>query len=449
MERKYQVFISSTFNDLKEERMEIMEALTNLGHIPVGMELFNAADDTQWAVIKRRIDESDYYILILSDRYGSLDSDGVGFTEKEYEHAIEMEKPVIAFIREENAINALEFEHRESNNREKLDGFRKKLEKRLYKKWINKHDLSKKFYASFIELIKDHPQSGWIRYELINEEKTDQYNQLFNDNQKLSDENRFLNTTLTDIKNELSKFKEIENKAESIVNILPQKEYYLGEFKFNGIELVSIFGNFVAIEGPLSKIVDSIQKFLKVQIQDEEHSIFQNDDSIKYIVGSFACLGLIEIKSETHILHRERREGKKDRKNDTDTESYYDKRDEIENLQTVFPTPLLSEVYNKIYADNIDSIFISNENYEYARMAKRLKGLTNFEKDVWSEHRDEYKKRKIDSIIAEFIGLAKWSSYDEKNNFYAMDFYNDSKALGELLSKANEVLQKMKNESSA
>jgi hypothetical protein len=135
MEKKFQVFISSTFNDLKEERVELMEALINLGHIPIGMELFNASDDTQWGVIKRRIDDSDYYILVLSDRYGSVDEDGIGFTEKEYDYAISIGVPVISFLRDQASIENLPFEFRESSRRDALDKFKKKLSIRLYKHW--------------------------------------------------------------------------------------------------------------------------------------------------------------------------------------------------------------------------------------------------------------------------------------------------------------------------
>jgi hypothetical protein len=58
---KYQIFISSTYEDLKEERDRVIRAVLEMGHIPVGMEMFNAADESQWNIIKRRIDECDYY----------------------------------------------------------------------------------------------------------------------------------------------------------------------------------------------------------------------------------------------------------------------------------------------------------------------------------------------------------------------------------------------------
>ena len=45
MNVKYQIFVSSTYEDLKDERAEVIKACLNMGHIPVGMEMFNAADE--------------------------------------------------------------------------------------------------------------------------------------------------------------------------------------------------------------------------------------------------------------------------------------------------------------------------------------------------------------------------------------------------------------------
>lgn len=43
MNKKYQVFVSSTYEDLKNERQEIVEAILDAGHIPAGMEIFGGA----------------------------------------------------------------------------------------------------------------------------------------------------------------------------------------------------------------------------------------------------------------------------------------------------------------------------------------------------------------------------------------------------------------------
>jgi hypothetical protein len=73
MQKRYQVFVSSTFTDLKDERQAVLKAILELDHMPAGMELFPATDDSAWQLIKDVIDTSDYYALIIGGRYGSLD----------------------------------------------------------------------------------------------------------------------------------------------------------------------------------------------------------------------------------------------------------------------------------------------------------------------------------------------------------------------------------------
>ena len=65
MKRKLQVFISSTFSDMIEERQAAVAAVLKAGHIPAGMELLTAGDKSQMKTIERWIDESDVYMLIL------------------------------------------------------------------------------------------------------------------------------------------------------------------------------------------------------------------------------------------------------------------------------------------------------------------------------------------------------------------------------------------------
>ena len=64
MEKKYQIFISSTYKDLIEARSKVRDAILSMMHFPVGMEMFNAADEEQWEIIQETIDSSDYYPFI-------------------------------------------------------------------------------------------------------------------------------------------------------------------------------------------------------------------------------------------------------------------------------------------------------------------------------------------------------------------------------------------------
>jgi len=77
MDKRYQVFVSSTFTDLEKERQEVMQALLELECIPSGMELFPAANEDQWSLIKKVIDDADYYVVVVGGRYGSLGPEGL------------------------------------------------------------------------------------------------------------------------------------------------------------------------------------------------------------------------------------------------------------------------------------------------------------------------------------------------------------------------------------
>src|SRR5580700_11457418 len=98
MEKRFQVFVSSMYQDLQEERQEVMHALLELDCIPSGMELFPAASEDQWTVIKTVIDECDYYVVIIAGKYGSVVfCSDQATTEREYRYALEKGKPIIAF----------------------------------------------------------------------------------------------------------------------------------------------------------------------------------------------------------------------------------------------------------------------------------------------------------------------------------------------------------------
>ena len=79
--RKFSIFISSTYEDLKKERQALIGVALENNFIPVGMEQFHAAPTSQWNVITKMIDESDFYLLVVGGRYGSIDEEtGISYT---------------------------------------------------------------------------------------------------------------------------------------------------------------------------------------------------------------------------------------------------------------------------------------------------------------------------------------------------------------------------------
>lgn len=162
MDKKYQIFISSTYEDLKDQRDQAVKSILLMGHLPVGMEMFNAADDTQWEIIKGHIDNSDYYVVILAYRYGSEDATGVSYTEKEYDYALEKGVPCLGFVIDSNAdwSPKLMAQGEQAN---KLLAFKEKIKSRMVNFWTNSDNLSLKITASLAQAFNTKPRTGWVR----------------------------------------------------------------------------------------------------------------------------------------------------------------------------------------------------------------------------------------------------------------------------------------------
>ena len=168
MEIKYQVFVSSTYEDLKEERKEITQAILESHCIPAGMELFPASNLTQWDIIKRVIDDSDFYMLIIAGKYGSTIKDGSGreisYTEMEFDYALSSGKPILALVHED--IDALPRAKTETTEKKAslLSEFRKKVYVgRIIKKWTTKDNLKSAALAALSELKISTDAPGWVR----------------------------------------------------------------------------------------------------------------------------------------------------------------------------------------------------------------------------------------------------------------------------------------------
>jgi hypothetical protein len=163
-ETRYQVFVSSTFTDLKDERDKALQAILELRAFPTGMELFPAADEDQFEFIKREIDSSDYYVVIIGGRYGSVASDGVSYTEKEYDYARATNKPTLAFIVRDTGKLIGDKLEKSEQLREKLRLFTEKAKSsKLVKFFSNPDELKSAVLVSLPSQFNLRPMRGWVR----------------------------------------------------------------------------------------------------------------------------------------------------------------------------------------------------------------------------------------------------------------------------------------------
>ena len=168
MDRKYQVFVSSTYTDLIEERKTVSQAILECDCFPAGMELFPASSRKQWDVIKKIIDESDYYLLLIAGRYGSLGTDSggkkLGYTEMEFDYAMSSGKPIIAMLHRHPENLVKKFSESTTEGEERLGLFREKAQDgRLVCYWEDKKDLRAEVIKSLNAMKKDGEGIGWIR----------------------------------------------------------------------------------------------------------------------------------------------------------------------------------------------------------------------------------------------------------------------------------------------
>jgi hypothetical protein len=168
MDRRHQVFVSSTFLDLQAERAAVVSALLELEAIPAGMELFPAADDDAWSLIERVIDQSDYYLLVIGGKYGSIDpKTEISFTEKEYDFAIARKKPVLAFLHGKPGDIPFEKSEADPAIRDKLNAFREKVRAEKHVKfWSTADDLAGKVSRSYASFRQMYPAVGWVRGDM-------------------------------------------------------------------------------------------------------------------------------------------------------------------------------------------------------------------------------------------------------------------------------------------
>ncbi|MDD3668021.1 MAG: DUF4062 domain-containing protein [Bacteroidales bacterium] len=165
MEKKYQVFVSSTFRDLSDERKKVLDLLLMTDCIPAGMESFVATDDEQFNVIKKVIDLCDYYILIIGRMYGTLNNEtGKSYTEMEYDYAISKKIPVLVFTLDDSVeIDQSKCETDETKKKKLIEFKSRAMQNRLASIWRDKTDLIGKVTVSIMRAKSEIERPGWHR----------------------------------------------------------------------------------------------------------------------------------------------------------------------------------------------------------------------------------------------------------------------------------------------
>lgn len=231
MRKKLQIFISSTFLDLKEERQVCVQAILKAGHIPAGMELFTAGDKSQLEVIKRWIDDSDICVLILGSRYGTLEPESkISYTEFEYRYAIDQGKTVFALVQSESAkdikVKLMGASAVETANVEKFVKFRDFVHSKMCEFFDDNKDLKYLVSQTISHLEKEKQFAGWVSGADVKSIES-----VSTKKDVLAEENLNLKQEIEALRGQLKKTAQSKNSEsyngvsfEEVVNALSKKE---------------------------------------------------------------------------------------------------------------------------------------------------------------------------------------------------------------------------------
>ena len=162
-DKRFSVFISSTFEDLKVERQAVQDVILSGGDFPVQMETFPAADEDQFEFIKSLIDKCDYYVLILAGRYGSVTEDGMSYTEKEYRYAVSKNIPVLVLLHGARGEIASSKTESSPDRRALLRKFVEEAQTgRLRKTWTDIGQLKLAVREALDHVKATKPSVGWV-----------------------------------------------------------------------------------------------------------------------------------------------------------------------------------------------------------------------------------------------------------------------------------------------
>ena len=194
LSKRLQVFVSSTYTDLKDERQAAVEAILTAGHIPAGMELFTAGDESQMDVIKQWIDDFDVYLLILGGRYGTLEpKTGQSYIELEYRYALDKRKALFACVAKETQleerVKRRGSEVLERDNPQKLRESRTFVLTKMVRFWDDYKDIKIAVGETLSDFARRDEFVGWVRGDQgTNPAVTDELARLSKENAELREQ---------------------------------------------------------------------------------------------------------------------------------------------------------------------------------------------------------------------------------------------------------------------
>ena len=298
MYKKYLVYISSSQDDLKAERRELTRIITELGAIPVTMDAFDIAQDDDRRLIRKVIEECDYFFNLTAYKRGSE----VGKTfalEAEYSYAVRAGVPVLALIIGEKARWKASKKEKDKDAAAALEAFKKKLESHTHDTWNNQGEIKQKAPLLLSREMTLNPRRGWVpSTDAVEPLVANELSRLIRENEILRNQLRIEGTDIV---------KKVRNQIKDALKVLAINKvslsfYYVDSENWENTKdfrYIRLF-RLLTPELLVPKTAMDISRFLGNILNPDLSKVIRKEyptpsNTIKKIMADFAILKLVRV----------------------------------------------------------------------------------------------------------------------------------------------------------
>lgn len=162
LDKRYQVFISTSGAEMQPERIILSQTLVGMGFFSWGLEQRTPLNT---AFARRQIDDCDYVVILLGSQYGEQSVSCVGYMHLEYIYAVTKQKPIIVFMHEDPASRDPSLHDTKPELQEKFKEFRQLLQQEADQVFCYRtlRDLEMAVRLNMPQMLERYPVSGWVR----------------------------------------------------------------------------------------------------------------------------------------------------------------------------------------------------------------------------------------------------------------------------------------------
>lgn len=166
LDKRYQVFITTSGKEMQPERMVVSQTLIGMGFFSWGLE---QRTPLSTAFARRQIDDCDYVLLLLGSQYGEQSVSGVSYMHLEYIYAVTKQKPIIVLMHDNPESRDPSLQEAKPELRNRFHEFRQQLQKEVEQvvsfKTLRELELAVRSYMP--QMLERYPVVGWVRPQSI------------------------------------------------------------------------------------------------------------------------------------------------------------------------------------------------------------------------------------------------------------------------------------------